>query len=178
MHLVSIETCIWFSTCTWVHQIYIILCLRVSADRSEHLLYFLTVCSDGDVRLLGSLQSNEGRVEICFNETWGTVCDNSWDIDDANVVCRQLGFSRHSESSQKSCKEDNFKLLFCSHYFQHPGTQHNHKADKGACNYMQNIKSIQNSGCSLLDIERKGPRHEINILTSVFLAVQIWVLKV
>ena len=56
-------------------------------------ILFLTGCSHGSIRLSGGTASMNGRVEVCMNEQWGTVCDDNWEAIDANVACRQLGYS-------------------------------------------------------------------------------------
>ena len=50
------------------------------------------VCNTGDIRLIGGSDQFEGRVEICINDQWGTVCDDGWNSIDASVVCNQLGY--------------------------------------------------------------------------------------
>ena len=57
-------------------------------------MYLAGLCNNSDLRLVGGSNEREGRIEICFNETWGTVCDNFWSTNDASVACRQLGFSK------------------------------------------------------------------------------------
>ena len=71
---------------------------------------------DGSVRLaigdifelyngLGNIQDSfyikdelaRGRVEVCVEERYGTVCDDNWDYEDASVVCSQNGFSHYGQ---------------------------------------------------------------------------------
>ena len=49
-------------------------------------------CTEGDVRLVGGSTQYEGRVEVCVNRAWGSVCAYSyWSSQDAKVVCNQIG---------------------------------------------------------------------------------------
>lgn len=51
-----------------------------------------TVCSDGDLRVVGN-SFIEGSLEICINNSYGAICDDFWDEQDARVACMQLGFA-------------------------------------------------------------------------------------
>ena len=74
-------------------------------------------CIGGDVRLRGGFDENQGRVEICFNSVWGTVCDDgAWTVEggrpNARVVCQQLGL-------ETECKYPLINLyLYMSSYRQ------------------------------------------------------------
>ena len=57
----------------------------------------LAKCRTGDIRITGSSFARLGRIEVCVNSTWGTICDDYWDNNDASVMCKQLGYSPYGE---------------------------------------------------------------------------------
>ena len=60
-------------------------------------------CNDSEVRLVNGNNDLEGRVEICMDNAWGTVCDDNWSSEDSSVVCRQLGFWDKRELHVSRC---------------------------------------------------------------------------
>jgi hypothetical protein len=64
----------------------------------------VTCTSDrgSNIRLTDGPTASEGRVELWRMGEWGTVCDDSWDLSDARVVCRALGYSGASEAPHQA----------------------------------------------------------------------------
>ena len=82
------------------------------------------------MRLAGGMSNHSGRVEVYYNGEWGIVCDNGWDITDATVACRQLGFHSAIKSTTRTqflegrgahmlswveCKGTEKRLADCQH---------------------------------------------------------------
>jgi len=57
------------------------------------------VCQNGQVRLTNGATPREGRVEVCYYNQWGTVCDDAFGFFEAKVICKQLGWANTSKSS-------------------------------------------------------------------------------
>ncbi|CAI5641400.1 unnamed protein product [Oreochromis niloticus] len=100
------------------------------------------ICSGAPIRLAGSGSTQcSGRVEMYYQKRWGTVCDDGWDLNDAEVVCRQLDCgmalsalqSAHfgegkgdilldnvacsgNESSLTECQHRGFRMRDCKHH--------------------------------------------------------------
>ncbi|PRD24983.1 UNVERIFIED_CONTAM: Lgals3bp [Trichonephila clavipes] len=52
------------------------------------------VYPDGSIRLVGGRNPTEGNVEVFYRGRWGSICDDEWDIREAYIVCKMLGYNR------------------------------------------------------------------------------------
>ena len=78
--------------------------MSIKIELLRHSIYFpipplTAACSDWDLRLVNGSQPLEGTVQVCFNNTYGTICHDQWNENDARVVCRHLGYSSENTSA-------------------------------------------------------------------------------
>ena len=71
-------------------------------------------CASGDIRMVGFARGNDGRVDICIDGRWGSICDEGWSTVDAQVACTQLGFSSEGSCYHLHSKSFNSKTLLCN----------------------------------------------------------------
>ncbi|XP_065133010.1 CD5 antigen-like isoform X2 [Paramisgurnus dabryanus] len=128
-------------------------------------------CSGGDVRLVNSSIACSGRVEVYYDGRWGTVCDDSWDINDAAVVCRQVGCGKalsaksgayFGQGSDKiwldnvGCSGSESSLKQCNHNGLGPNNC-KHNEDAGVmCSGGLRLVSGSDSCCGRVEILHDG----------------------
>ena len=132
-------------------------------------------CTQGAIRLQGGT-ATRGRVEICNNNVWGTVCDDLWGTPDAQVACRQLGFSTTGATAltltavpdgtgqiwldNVQCRGTETRLIACP---ANPIGTHNcaHSEDAGvSCQQSTGMCTI---GCGLAQTKRAKCMNEYSI---------------
>ena len=75
-----------------------VLCIRSIILIIIIINIIIVECSEGEVRLVDGQNEYEGRVEVCRDGEWKTICDRLWSEEEAKVVCRHLNYSNPSST--------------------------------------------------------------------------------